>query len=282
MAFVKLLSENKLKHVISQNVDGLHRKSGIPSEKISELHGNIYIEKCTSCNKEYLRDKNVSISTNAEEHGTGNYCDNRECEGKLIDNIINFGENLDSAVIRKAFEEGAKADLCLAMGSSLRVNPAAQIPKNVGKNGQKLVIVNLQKTPIDKYAKLIIHALCDTVIEKLMQRLKLEIPEFRLKRYLKIVKENRFLIIQGVEEDDSPFSFIRRISIKTENNYFKLTKEPFIIEDSVLNNQAYLKLRFQANYGEPALKIKPNNKKLQKYSLDYNPFEGTWLVNELK
>ena len=62
MAFVQLLSQSVLKHIVSQNVDGLHRKSGVRRETLSELHGNIYIEKCINCGKDYVRDHDVVTS----------------------------------------------------------------------------------------------------------------------------------------------------------------------------------------------------------------------------
>jgi NAD-dependent SIR2 family protein deacetylase len=68
--------------------------------------------------------------------------------------------------LNRSFEEAYKADLCLAMGSSLTVTPAADIPKEVGKKN-KLIIVNLQKTPLDKYAYLRINAMCDDVMKLL-------------------------------------------------------------------------------------------------------------------
>jgi NAD-dependent SIR2 family protein deacetylase len=67
------------------------------------------------------------------------------------------------------------------MGSSLTVTPAADIPKHVGKNG-KLVIVNLQSTPLDKYAFLRINALCDDVMIRLCEKMKLKVNEFILHR----------------------------------------------------------------------------------------------------
>jgi NAD-dependent SIR2 family protein deacetylase len=62
MALVELAERNLLKFIISQNVDGLHRKSGIPPEKITELHGNTNIEICTKCHREFLRDTRVRNS----------------------------------------------------------------------------------------------------------------------------------------------------------------------------------------------------------------------------
>ena len=59
MAMVELMEKNHLKYVVSQNVDGLHRKSGIPAENIAELHGNTNLEVCEDCGREYMRDTRV-------------------------------------------------------------------------------------------------------------------------------------------------------------------------------------------------------------------------------
>jgi len=74
----------------------------------------------------------------------------------------------------------------LAMGSSLRVTPAADIPRVMAEMGGKLVIVNLQKTPLDRFAKLIVHAKIDEFMDLLMKKLSIEIPEFRLNRWVDI------------------------------------------------------------------------------------------------
>lgn len=73
-------------------------------------------------------------------------------------------------MLEYAFNHGDCADLCLALGSSLTVNPAAEIPHMVGKKGN-LVIVNLQSTPLDKVASLRINAMCDDVMKKVMEKL---------------------------------------------------------------------------------------------------------------
>ena len=69
------------------------------------------------------------------------------------------------------------------MGSSLTVTPAADVPKDVGKKG-KLIIVNLQKTPLDKYAFIRVNALCDNFMKKLVQKLELKVREFTLTRLI--------------------------------------------------------------------------------------------------
>lgn len=225
MAFVRLMQEGLLKFVVSQNVDGLHRKSGIPPEKLAELHGNTNLERCKRCGMEYMRDFRVRNNQKVHSHETGRKCDDPECRGDLVDTIINFGENLDSNTINAGFQNGMDADLCLAMGSSLRVTPAADIPRETARRGGRLVIVNLQKTPLDGRG-MVIHAMCDTVMNMLMERLQLEIPPFKLIRRLKIekkeiVKNNsvkQALEFSGIDVDAKPYSIFTKVDFKFEGN----------------------------------------------------------------
>ena len=99
MAMVELMEKNHLKYVVSQNVDGLHRKSGIPASKISELHGNTNLEICEDCGRDYLRDERVRNAKKTKEHRTGRNCELEGCNGHLKDTIINFGEPLNSNVL---------------------------------------------------------------------------------------------------------------------------------------------------------------------------------------
>lgn len=78
------------------------------------------------------------------------------------------------------FSHSSVADLHVVMGSSLRVSPACDMPRMTAEKGGKLVIVNLQKTPLDAYAALVIHGKCDEVMRIVMKKLKIEIPEWRL------------------------------------------------------------------------------------------------------
>ena len=73
-------------------------------------------------------------------HTTSRKCDNPACQGQLQDSIINFGENLPEGELRKAFDNAQKADLCIVLGSSLRVRPACQVPEVVLANGGKVII----------------------------------------------------------------------------------------------------------------------------------------------
>ena len=118
-----------------------------------------------------MRDFRVRNSQKVHEHKTGRKCDNSSCNGDLYDTIINFGENLKEEILDMGYAHGSKADVMLALGSSLRVNPAAHMASICTERKGKLVIVNLQKTPLDNCAMMNIHAKIDDVMELLMMKL---------------------------------------------------------------------------------------------------------------
>ncbi|KAF5577535.1 NAD-dependent deacetylase sirtuin-6 [Fusarium pseudocircinatum] len=130
MALVELQNQGVLKYLVSQNCDGLHPRSGILRDRISELHGNSNLECCKDCGKEYIRGRKCTA-----------------CGGNLLDTIINFGEFLPEEPLKLARSHAKKADLCIALGSSLSVPPASGIPETCGKSKKsKLIICNLQET----------------------------------------------------------------------------------------------------------------------------------------
>lgn len=103
MALFEMVDRGNLKFIVSQNVDGLHRKSGIPPHCLAELHGNTNLEVCMKCGKEYMRDTRVRTAQHVHEHKTGRKCDNPNCDGDLKDTIINFGENLNDNILELGF-----------------------------------------------------------------------------------------------------------------------------------------------------------------------------------
>merc|ERR1740139_1508381 len=178
-----------VRHVISQNCDGLHRRSGLPACAISELHGNSNIEICENCGRRYFRDFKATRHTHTFDHFTGRFC---TCSGRLLESTIDFGQTLPTKPLSRAEEESERADLHIVFGSSLTVSPACDMPAATAAHGGKLVIVNLQKTPLTPKATLHIHATTDVVMESLMDRLQISIPGFRLQRR----------IIFGLEEGE--------------------------------------------------------------------------------
>jgi len=109
MALTEFSNKNYLKFLISQNVDGLHIKSGIPADKISELHGNTNLEYCTKCNKKIFRDYKCRNNTDVHKHTTGRKC--FDCKSELKDSIINFNENLNDFELDIAFDNARNSDL---------------------------------------------------------------------------------------------------------------------------------------------------------------------------
>jgi mono-ADP-ribosyltransferase sirtuin 6 len=179
MGIVELHRRGILQYVISQNCDGLHRRSGLPGSAISELHGNSNIEICESCGRRFFRDFKATRQVRTFDHFTGRFC---HCKGRLLESTIDFGQNLPSRPLRLAEEESEKADLHIVFGSSLTVSPACDMPRTTAAHGGKLIIVNLQKTPLTRKAAFQIHAHTDTVMEMLMKRLQIPIPNFLLER----------------------------------------------------------------------------------------------------
>ena len=126
----------------------------------------------------------------------------------LYDTIINFGEHLPEKELNQSFEEATQADLCLVLGSSLTVTPAADIPKKAAKKG-KLVIINLQRTPLDYSAHLVINGTCEDVMMRLAKKIELKVQDFLLKRLIsfRLDKVRREYIFRGINEKGVPFSF---------------------------------------------------------------------------
>jgi len=192
MTILSLLDNDYCKYLVSQNVDGLHLRSGVDPEIFSELHGNSFIESCRKCGTVYLRDFAVSsfcgkdiprevlgkMSFREIQHLTGRLCGNDSCDGFLQDSIINFGENLPEEALSRAQAHSKKADLSIVVGSSLTVRPASSLPKM----SKQVVIINLQKTPLDSNSKVVLRiwAKSDEVAQLLREELGINVKEWTM------------------------------------------------------------------------------------------------------
>merc|ERR1719397_10920 len=188
-------------------------------------------------------------------------CTKERCKGRLVDSIINFGESLPEKPLNDGFENAEKADVCLVLGSSCTVTPAADMPKKVGKRGKNLVIVNLQATPLDGYASMRINAKIDDVMVPLMKKLGLDIPQFRLKRFItfRIVgtqKQGWCLQVNAVDSDGTPFELFNKGTLITPKQTTDQT-EPlqFPVKEANLLRKSKIKLDFFGHYAEPSLEL---------------------------
>merc|ERR1719410_2019828 len=106
MGIVELHRRGIVRYVISQNCDGLHRRSGLPASAISELHGNSNIEICETCGRRFFRDFKAVRQNKTFDHFTGRFC---PCNGRLLESTIDFGQSLPRMPLQKAVEESEKA-----------------------------------------------------------------------------------------------------------------------------------------------------------------------------
>ena len=188
-----------LKHVISTNTDGIHRRSGVSSSHLTEIHGNTNEEDCPvepigateqpyaggGCGEKFFRDERCRREgLGSHEHATGRSCPT--CGKDLQDTIINFDENLRHANVQRARDQAKRADVMLVIGSSLRVSSwAAQIAAD--NPNAKLIVCNLQWTPFnERAADLVIHARSDELMCQLAKALVVEQPAFAVRRRMRV------------------------------------------------------------------------------------------------
>src|SRR5688500_4990353 len=148
-----LIKRGKAATVITQNVDNLHQVSGVPAERVIELHGNASYATCLTCHRRY---ELVDIEQEFKTNGCVAPC--RHCHGVIKSATISFGQQMPELPMRRASEETLASDLFIVLGSSLSVFPAADFPVRAKQNGAALVIVNRDPTEMDELADVVIHA----------------------------------------------------------------------------------------------------------------------------
>ncbi len=145
----------KLKSVITQNIDGLHQAGG--SKNVLELHGSVHRNYCMSCNQFYSLDDII----NSKEIIP--YC--KECGGIIKPDVVLYEEALNSDVLEKAIAYISKADILIVGGTSLLVYPAAGLVNYF--RGKALVLINKSQTPYDSQADFVIHDSIGKVLSQL-------------------------------------------------------------------------------------------------------------------
>ena len=151
-AIAHMVSAGKVSSVITQNIDGLHQASGIPENKIIELHGNSTYAVCLTCGRRSELDVILAEFKATDEPPV---C--AECGGLVKTATISFGQSMPVEAMARAKSETESADLFLAIGSSLVVYPAAGFPVLAKQAGARLVILNRDTTNLDRMADLVLN-----------------------------------------------------------------------------------------------------------------------------
>jgi hypothetical protein len=168
-ALATLAQAGIISYLASQNVDGLHLRAGHPREGLAELHGNVFAEACArpGCGTEWVRDVEVG--------SVGRRPTPRRCaacgRGRLRDSVLDWEQALPAAELAAAERAAESARLTLCLGTSLQIVPACDLPLRTVGAGGDVAIVNLQATPKDGRAALVIRGRCDAVMRRVMARL---------------------------------------------------------------------------------------------------------------
>ncbi len=154
LALAKLEQEGKLKAVITQNIDGLHQAAG--SREVLELHGSVHRNYCERCGRFYSLDDIMAMDGVPR-------C---ECVGTIKPDVVLYEESLDGQTMYKATEYIQNADVLIVGGTSLVVYPAAGLIDYY--RGNKLVLINLTVTPMDRRANLVITGKIGEVLSEVV------------------------------------------------------------------------------------------------------------------
>lgn len=152
-ALARLVGQGRAPAIITQNIDGLHQASGVPDDRVIELHGNGTYATCLACGR---RHELAAIRPAFE--ATGEPPDCAACGGPVKSATISFGQAMPQDKMIRAQQLALEAELFLVVGSSLVVYPAATLPVIAKRQEATLIIVNREPTELDAIADLVVRA----------------------------------------------------------------------------------------------------------------------------
>jgi len=172
LALAQLYRLGRLDCCITQNIDDLHQRAGLPAEAVIELHGNATRARCLDCGVACTRDElHARLETGVEVP------DCAVCGGIVKPHTILFGEAMPRDAVAEAERRAGAADLFVVLGSSLVVYPAAYMPIHAKRAGATLAIVNLEPTRADAQADLVIRARAGAVMAAVVDEVRARIPQ---------------------------------------------------------------------------------------------------------
>ncbi len=164
-ALARLERAGRLDLLVTQNVDGLHLAAGSSPHRLIEIHGTIRETACLRCGD---RRPMLEVIERVRSGEPDPACD--VCGGILKSATVSFGQDLDVGLLARAEEAAAACDLFLAIGTSLTVYPVARLPELALASGARLVIVNLEPTPLDERADGILRGRCGDLLDRLVSQ----------------------------------------------------------------------------------------------------------------
>ena len=151
--------------IVTQNVDGLHQLAGTDPSLVIEIHGSMRETTCWSCGDRRPMAEAIERVQAGDEDPS---C--RMCGGILKSSTISFGQNLDPLVLQRAQKVADGADVFLAAGTSLTVQPAASLVARAKRKGAILIIANAEPTPYDTIADAVLHQPLSELLPELLRR----------------------------------------------------------------------------------------------------------------
>jgi NAD-dependent deacetylase len=147
LALARLAASGIDTTVITQNIDGLHLRAGLAADRVLELHGTMHAVVCVGCGaRTEMSDALARVRAGEADPPCA------DCGGILKSATVMFGQSLDTTVLSRAAAAAQGADLFLAIGSTLTVEPAASLCAVAVRGGAPLIIVNRDPTPYDHLA----------------------------------------------------------------------------------------------------------------------------------
>ncbi|GHC87371.1 NAD-dependent protein deacetylase 2 [Nocardiopsis terrae] len=163
-ALADLASSGRLHALVTQNIDGLHQRAGVPEEEVVEVHGTMLRVMCMACG---LRTPSAAVLARLDDESDPRCA---QCGGIQKSDTISFGQRLDPEVIERAAQAARECDVFMAVGTSLTVHPVAGLCDVAMMARASLLIVNAEPTPYDDYASAVLHDPIGDVVPALVKR----------------------------------------------------------------------------------------------------------------
>jgi len=167
LAIGELYKMGKLDCVVTQNIDFLHQKGGVPDSRVLEVHGSMRWCTCMRCHDNFPIEE---IKARLDNGDKDPHCG--KCGGIIKPDVVMFGEALPELILEEAAYRAAACDMMLVIGSSLVVYPAASIPYRAVMAGARIAIINLSETSLDSSADVVIRGGAEQTMQKIIRCMK--------------------------------------------------------------------------------------------------------------